>query len=207
METNFEKPLDQDVTENSQAIVSNTQAITNINNKYMNRLSATTDFNSITNDGVYLFTWVANGTTYHRPDNSGGLLIASTSTAGSAPTKQQLFQSYTGQVFSRGYTNGSWTSWQELATTARTPKLEYRTLRYKLNTTLNANETQNITMPLSPALPFSPIGALIINKGRNIMYAVSYFDMTTTSITVRFSTGQTTTDTTTEHDLSILFFG
>lgn len=89
----------------------------------------------------------------------------------------------------------------------KTPKIEYRTLTYYISENLVANETLNITISLSPALPFTPVGAIVQTKERNIMYVVTYFDLSASSITIRVSAGKNVTDLTTPRYVSILFIG
>lgn len=101
--------------------------ITSLNSKLFNKITATTDFNTITNDGIYLLDWVSNGTTYNRPVNAGGRLEHSTSTGGSAPTKQQTYTTYAGEVYVRGYSNQVWTSWEMLALNSNITKLNSST--------------------------------------------------------------------------------
>ena len=92
--------------------------IATLNSKLFKSLTATTDLNSITDDGIFHLVWVSGGTSYHRPSNEGGMLISSTSyhspTAGN-DAKQQLFVTYEGNVYVRGFVDMAWTDWKKLA--------------------------------------------------------------------------------------------
>ena len=59
-----------------------------------------------------------NGTNYHRPVNSGGCLITSCSTTGVSPTYQQLYFTYLGEIFMRGYHDNAWTDWNQVIHTS-----------------------------------------------------------------------------------------
>lgn len=90
---------------------------------------------------------------------------------------------------------------------SKTPKIEHRAITYYISETLAANETLNITIPLSPSLPFTPVGAIAQTKERNIMYVVSCFDLSASSITIRVSAGKNVTDITTPRYINVLFIG
>lgn len=96
---------------------------TTLNNKSFKVLPATTNFNDITTAGAYCFDWVSGGTNYNRPVNQGGLL--NVDIGSDTYTKSQHYTDSNGRVFARGYHDGAWTSWQELALKS---DIEYYTL-------------------------------------------------------------------------------
>ena len=87
--------------------------ITTLNNKSFSRPANDTNFNNITVAGAYCFSWVSSGTTYNRPVNQGGMLLVSIGY--NAEVKTQQYTDTNGKVYARGYHDGAWTSWQELA--------------------------------------------------------------------------------------------
>lgn len=91
-----------------------------LNSKLFNTLLSTTDFNSITNDGIYKFDWVSGGTTYNRPVNQGGQLITSTQ----GTVKMQIYSTSSGTLFVRGYHDNAWENWEQLALNSKIDGIE-----------------------------------------------------------------------------------
>lgn len=87
--------------------------VTALNGKTFSTPQNSTNFNNITTAGAYCFDWIANGTTYNRPVNQGGLLLVSIGY--NAEIKTQQYTDTNGKVYIRGYHDNAWTSWQELA--------------------------------------------------------------------------------------------
>ena len=117
---NLKKPADSDsydiADENGNMDIIDA-ALNTLNSKLFKKLSATTDLNNISEDGVYLMDWVSGGTSYHRPNNQGGILISCMSTSGLNPAKEQLLVTYSGAVWSRGHENNGWNGWRPISTT------------------------------------------------------------------------------------------
>ena len=91
------------------------------NSKFFNQLSSSSDFNNITEPGIYTFAWDANGySMYHRPANSACILVVNR--VGSSAFQQVcITYAIPSHIYARIYTNGSWTSWEDFAWKSETP--------------------------------------------------------------------------------------
>ena len=115
-----------------------------LNSKIFNNLSSTTDFNTITTDGIYKFDWVSGGTSYHRPVNQGGQLITCTQ----GQVKMQIYSTSSNGLFVRGYHDNAWEDWKELALKSETTPL-YKEVNGTSKSVANSTwqELAQITLP------------------------------------------------------------
>ena len=106
-------------------------AVNALNSKSFDRPENSTNFNNISVAGAYCFSWIQNGTTYNRPVNQGGLLVVSIGYG--AETMAQQYTDTNGKVYARGYHDGAWTAWQELAISSNLASSMVQTAQFSIS--------------------------------------------------------------------------